>query len=445
MQSTKTLHLETCEERVTPAVVVFNDGNDLRIVGDAENDHIIVQAAPGFAVVTGLNGTLVNGESVAINTAFVAGSVFINLDGGNDSVQIVQTGAVGNVSDLVVNLGSGDDEVTIQGGVWVGRDLSIDLGNGNDTASVQNVIVNQDTLVNGRGGNDEIILQNYPNSEDLQVDAGPGRDFVLAQNIYGGMEDATFDLQGGRDTLIVRDLSVGEDLNINDGRGNDRVLVQNVYFGHEFDVNNPEDGANEIPGDTDFSGLGNDLIVFRSLSNGNDGDNSQWLLNEGHDTMTLQNVNIGEQQFVDVFSFDAVELTIQDARFNSEVNIRVGSSDDGKGSDILMERFYIKGNLTILTILEPDAGQDTVQLHGFSLNGTLDIMTGGEKDRVEISGTHGSKIQVDLGDGDDQLIIRDVTSFDICLDGGSGTDELCVICYWFANQQIDGFEITKFM
>jgi hypothetical protein len=63
-------------------------GGDLRVNGDASgNDIAITQNAPGDIVITGRNGTTVNGQP-SVTRSGVTGELKVNPRGGDDTVEI---------------------------------------------------------------------------------------------------------------------------------------------------------------------------------------------------------------------------------------------------------------------------------------------------------------------------------------------------------------------
>jgi hypothetical protein len=157
----------------------------ITLIGDNKSNQVEIQPTASGYLVTGLNGTTVNGvTSVTLHAAglrnlvanmgngdddlqlqqntFGGSSEFnsasIDMGNGNDTVEM--TGAYfanfGSAAhgDLNINTGNGDDVVTITGSTVEGN-LKVDLGNGDDTlAFVGSITVfGTSTLIGGHGEN----------------------------------------------------------------------------------------------------------------------------------------------------------------------------------------------------------------------------------------------------------------------------------------------------
>jgi hypothetical protein len=113
-------------------VAVAVDDGDLLITGDdADNQIMIVQTGDEEYTVTGLDGTLINGEDEYVAEG-VDDDVHIEMGDGDDAVEIVETEVP---DDLNVSLGSGDDALSVQL-VTVNDDMEVDGGGGDDAVRV---------------------------------------------------------------------------------------------------------------------------------------------------------------------------------------------------------------------------------------------------------------------------------------------------------------------
>ncbi len=336
------------------------------------------------------------------------------------------------------------------------KKLSVEAFEDRITPTVTFAFDNGDLLVNGDGANDFVAVQvstgylnivgtgvsfngSVPFDGDVEINMGGGNDTVIFQNSYVN-GDVTVSLEAGNDRALVQNASVTQDLNVNDGSGNDRIVVQNVYFGDEFDIN--FDGTRN-GSSTELSGFGNDQFVFRSLSNGSDGDDSQWLLKQANtfDTLVVENVHIGERDSVNIVSNDAANVAIKQSSFQSELNIDIGNTlqpGPNIGSNVLMENFYVNGNLTIRTTNGASSAADLVVLRNFSNNDQVDIRTGGGQDNVVIEHAYIADLDVRLGGGNDFLVINQVSGQVAFLNGGGGNNTLAGQ-FWFNSETEIGF------
>ena len=95
-------------------VTVSVDGSTLNVLGDGDANQVqIIGQADGSAVVTGLDGTTINGGTTAFSAAAGLNAAQVQLEGG-------------------------DDELTILG-LTLDNSLTVRTGDGNDSADIQNL------------------------------------------------------------------------------------------------------------------------------------------------------------------------------------------------------------------------------------------------------------------------------------------------------------------
>jgi Ca2+-binding RTX toxin-like protein len=261
---------ENLENRQMFAVV---NGTELVITGTNNNDQIRVEQldANTLRVQQGANVQFFNDGSVA--------KITVRTYGGNDSVQIVSTGALPLTEPVKVEAGDGNDSIT--GGA--GND-TVDAGAGNDQ-------------VYANGGNDVV----HDGDGKDSVYGGDGDDHfhqgLSADLVDGGAGSDTVDYSA-RDQVVL----VSLDDKANDGAffvisesDNVKANVENVYGGKKDDVLVGQAGANvankffgfggndRLEGlngdDSLYGGAGNDVLI---AGNGNDVANGE----AGNDTVS---------------------------------------------------------------------------------------------------------------------------------------------------------------
>lgn len=192
---------EQLETRQLMAVTTSLDMGSLTITGDAAADDIAIvgTARAGELVVTGRNGTPVNGVANGTATIFpVTGSLIANLNGGDDKATLdnlfvrgvirvtsgdgndtVTLGAIGEVSpadSVEIDAGAGNDNVSeLRFAVFAGIGNFIELGPGDDIANVIGA-----SSGGGRGGN-SFGIRAWANSQ--YISGGEGSDSILVLGI----------------------------------------------------------------------------------------------------------------------------------------------------------------------------------------------------------------------------------------------------------------------
>ncbi len=278
----------------------FTDGNDV-----LNNDELYI----GTVAMKG-------GDDVLTNSGVILGSngVSIDMGDGNDSVTLEEGSQVFGE----IRLGAGNDTLTA---VDLESDLNIDAGAGNDTVTSGL----GDDLIRGGAGND--ILDGGEGDDALQGDAGNDRllgglgdDFLFGgdgddtlvggegnDRLDGGAGTDTVDYSGDTDGVTV-DLKTGKANGI--GVGADTLVgIENVIGGSGNDVLIGNAEANAFSG-----GAGNDRIVIGvgDQASGGEGDDTieiaagggnQWIFvagDAGDDTVKLFGTGAGAVEATDV-------------------------------------------------------------------------------------------------------------------------------------------------
>ncbi len=209
MNSTNPLHLEAFEDRIVPAVNVTFDPIDdvLSIVGSNASEHIHVKISPISVEITGSDGTVVDigpsAQGVGDPQNFFLGEVEINMKGGNDTVTMTNSAMF---NGLTLNMGAGDDHLSIDQNSGVVGPTKIRLGRGHDQATVYGQYFGTFKIYGGRG-HDNILI-------------GSGVQTELY--VYGG---------GGHDQVTVQSLYIPNGLHVNLGRGDDKLELTGVVTG----------------------------------------------------------------------------------------------------------------------------------------------------------------------------------------------------------------------
>lgn len=224
------------------------EGSLLVIAGDdAANQIVVAQNAAGDVVVTGQNGTKINGVASARFPRLALNAAEMQLGGGND---VVTLRGLQIANDLHVNLGDGADRLTIPGAasITVGGNVTIEGAGGNDIIRTEGVMVGQDLYVNGGIGtltatlsgavvgfnvtliaddaNDVINVTTLAAGGDVSVETKGGSDRVNLTTVEALLIGISTD--AGTDQVTLIGVSTMEDIGIFTGPGMDVVAMMDV-------------------------------------------------------------------------------------------------------------------------------------------------------------------------------------------------------------------------
>jgi hypothetical protein len=236
------------------AVTTVLSNGVLTVTGDGAADDIAIvgTARAGELVVTGRNGTVLDGvvngsttvfpvylrmqafvqpdalmvnlgggnDSVTMNDAYIAGSININTGDGDDTVTLAESGEVSPTGDLRIDTGAGNDVVAelnysvfVAGGHW------LELGDGHDiakligTSSVGRIWPYAYSFsaffIAGRNGNDSILAVGLTTDGYTSISGGNGANsLALLSSSAREMEVSSWydpDLTGspGKNTIYL--------------------------------------------------------------------------------------------------------------------------------------------------------------------------------------------------------------------------------------------------
>lgn len=186
-------------------VTVSVDGSTLRVLGDGDANQIqIIGRADGSATISGLDGTTINGGTTAFSTA-------------------------ANLRRSQIQMGDGDDEVTIQGLV-LDNALTVRTGNGNDSTDIQHINV-RGIEVSGEDGNDVLQFDNVFSRSSIVI-RGDNGDDVVAIGAMAAHRNGLIDTGSGNDRLAVDNLGIKENMTLRFGSGDDEALIAGETYGY---------------------------------------------------------------------------------------------------------------------------------------------------------------------------------------------------------------------
>ncbi len=232
------------------------EGSLLVIAGDnAANQIVISRNTAGDVIVTGQNGTLVNGVASARFPRLQLNAAEILMGGGND---VLTLRGLQIANDLFVNLGDGADRLTVPGAapIVVGANLSIEGAAGNDTVRIEGTVVGQDLYVDGGIGtlsatvinttvgfnvsvigddaNDTVALTTLAAGGEVSVETKGGADQVTLTTVEALLLAVSTDF--GADRVTMAEVTTLEDIGVFTGTGNDIVQLMDVAAGKNLIV-----------------------------------------------------------------------------------------------------------------------------------------------------------------------------------------------------------------
>jgi hypothetical protein len=376
-------------------------------VGHVGSDHgvRIAQLANGKIQVTGdaipTNGhdrSTVNGGASAEFT--VTGSLFVNLGGGEDRVQIGHAGGGGapNFENMTIDV-AGPAASLSQGfttGPLTGQPSDA------DDVFVWSAVTRGSTTINTGRGNDFITtgFSTYGDgvgSDKLTINAGEGADNVTMRQswIRGDLDVQTYGIASEQDPDVI-------------------------FIDAKVDGLNYQAWETKIDGHASFRTGGGDDRFF--VSNPTATDAELWYTTlvthgtfkvdtgAGNDTVLMRAAMLGDSTSDDV-AFDDVTI------------------NTGAGADtVTLFKVSVGTTLDIQTFtsaLEND--RDVISLKNTYTFRDMNLRTGGGADEAVFDGTAAYRfVNVDLGAGDDSLDLRDYVFglLGSTLNGGDGFDTL---------------------
>lgn len=216
-------------------VSVVVAGSNMKVEGDFQSNDILVTqgAGPGQFVVTGRNGTLVNGAPSAQFDGVK--QVVMRMGDGAD---VVEMESLSVRRSLRIRLDEGNDVCRLRD-VIVGRPLRIVGGDGQDDISIGGIEsdVQHSLRVRGNQGNDNVTLLNVRARNRVRIDGQADNDRVVVES--SNLEPrARFSARLGRgaDYLELNDTDFENDVKVALGSDDDELRITDCDFEEEFDA-----------------------------------------------------------------------------------------------------------------------------------------------------------------------------------------------------------------
>jgi hypothetical protein len=467
------LKLEQLESRQMLAgdVTVNVVGGDLSIVGDSENNFLVLTATgnAGEYVVTGTN-TTVNGGAVPVTVSGVTGDVTIQLHDGSDGIEFDSDPiAFQFLGDVAIDMGSnvetllGLNYITATGtnNFSVAGSLTVS-GYQLHGALFDNAVIANDFIATLSGDLGEVHLDGGSIGGDVTITAtGENKDVRISTTVGG---DVRIDLDGLGDRISLRgdpgsplhiggSLVVDLDTDTLDVIGNFAVANQAVILGdfvatgsvgslsffsatvagHLLATLSGESGVssgiltdgNGVQLPTPFSQVGGNMVVTLSSGNGSVGLNCFNVANDfvvrggdGVEDVRLNNVRAGNSLLIDTGGGNDI-VWVHNSSADGEAAILAGSGSDY----VLVGNFLGAHSLFIDTA----AGFDLVNVSYASFGENLYVWLGGDSDQATVYAASAHYLSVDAGSGYDTVAIQYSAADHLFAGLGDGNDSLAVI------------------
>lgn len=242
----------------------------LSITGDGFFDSVaLTQTAANTFTLTGLNGTTINKTHTSESFPGVTSDVDITFKGIAESLSIGNDSGITFAKNLNVNMGNGANSFSMAHATVKGS-MTLTGGAGNDTASIQNTIIGNasvdgvanDLTIQLGGGQNNVSIGGFTTVQlDLNVlDPSSTLDTIYMGGTVNVGRYVYIVTGSGNDTVNLTGVIAGSQLNIQTGAGND-----SVYLGGSNDWV----GAGSLYIDVGTSvGTGANLVQFGSGGNG---------------------------------------------------------------------------------------------------------------------------------------------------------------------------------
>ncbi|WP_437203709.1 peptidylprolyl isomerase [Planctomicrobium sp. SH664] len=218
--------IEHCEERVLLAgnVLASVTNGTLTLKGDLSNNSVQVEVKGGNVVVSGLDGTTINGQA-----SFIA-----------------VTGATQLSGDLIADLGAGHDKLVLSDHLTVKGSVLIEDAVGNTTVGLNSVTVEKDLTIQTSAGTDSVSLEEVTIGGRARIHTGGAADLValLKVEVAGSTQITT---GGGSDGISLDECEFSGSVELRTASGDDTVHVRESTVAGRFEM---------------WAGTGNDFVMF---------------------------------------------------------------------------------------------------------------------------------------------------------------------------------------
>ncbi|MGO2354758.1 MAG: VCBS domain-containing protein [Marinomonas foliarum] len=317
------------------------------------------------------------------------------------------------------------------------------------TSEEQGLVISTDSLLanDTDADGDTLTVTSVSNAQNGYAYINSNGDIVFTPKA-GFIGSASFDYtitdgQGGYDTATATIV-----VNAASDAANVMVTITEVKsnwegFGSKSDVIDSATYHDYNYDQWQQFGSGNDQIVI-------DNDVEKWLdAGDGNNSIYVgDDVNRGGGAGIktgsgndDIFVEDNVHSTIQTGEGNDRVQIGNDLGNDSEGAHINLgdgdNKLIIEDDVNKHSTVHSGSGDDFVSI-GDDVRYQADIQLGSGDDTLKIGGNIDAKVSINLGSGNDLLVVGGEVSSSAWVDGGQGSDSV-----WFESYSRSDYNSDK--
>jgi len=298
---------ELLETRVLPSAIAAASGSKLTVSTDADAGDLQIEQVTGGVKVTALNGTTltVGGNVVADATFNGVTQLTLNLGEGDDTINFA--GNL-NLKTVAINLGDGNNVLTVGAGFSVSSKLTINSGTGADQITL-NGTTGKSLAINTGIGNDEVSLYGTSFSSTASINTGAGADVVTIDQISVSANanfsnNLTITTGEDNDTVSISNATTKK-VSINTGDDDDTINLNTVNAGGTLSIQ---------------AGAGADDLNLNAVTETQNGSNTL-SLGTGADDVVIASSSFAGNVSIDLGTGIVNTLTIDDTAFNGTFSL----------------------------------------------------------------------------------------------------------------------------
>ena len=332
------------------------------------------------------------------------------ISGGSDVDNInIKNGATLNGTRIFT--GDGIDNITIQG--TVKGYANIFTGDGNDIVKVKQGGLVKDSFIQTQGGKDQIDIENGGKLEKSKITVGEG----AVVTVQGTLDNSTIDAGNSTGSLEVKILN-GADINVESYS----YGVSKIIGGKNNDTVTMEGGT--IAKGNIKLGKGDDIV---KITGGEIKDNSAIEGGEGKDTITIsENATMIGGKLNTGAGLDD-KILVKDGGKLHDTEIILGANGQNGGQSTDRALFEVTGSSKLKDVqinASESSGEQRINFYNDAVAEVKSLTGSNQKDVIDINGKVKFNSEIQMRDGDDELILQNkaVLENGLKADMGSGVD-----------------------
>ncbi|WP_103583503.1 beta strand repeat-containing protein [Campylobacter concisus] len=404
------------------SVISGGGGNDEITIGDKANiSNSTIDSGAGKDEIYMTNGTKVTNSKIlmgdGINTLNITRK---EIDPDDDdqsydgSINLDSVKIQGGAGEDIVNISNTKKGLVVDPKVKLENDTSMNLGDGDNKVTVDGSVLlgkiensTPKNIIKTGSGKDNITLQNGAGIEERVIETGEGADQV---NVYDGAYLNSAKIETGKGDDVVRfeyltrnplqgygySAATGTDINMGDG--DDSLVLTGM--------GNSGNYANRT---SDFQGVNIDMGdngIKRVQINRGKVDTTDIKTGSGNDLVQIQGDSLMEGRNSINTGAGVDEVDIIDSKLNGISNSEKTKIDTGADGDHVV----IRNSTLTHAEINTDSGEDIVDIEETLSGDDSSINTGADTDTVNISGnitatSRARDFNILTGDGSDKINI----------------------------------------